>query len=263
MKQVADVTLILNVWKRNYLDDQLESIAKQTCLPKHIWIIRYEHHTDMRSILNKYKNCFPSINCIESEKNLKYFARFSFASFAETKYTWVLDDDVIPSPPWMEIAINKCNEHNALICCTGRIIPPDDFEPEKPKLTPDDFFYGDEPATWPYNTCAKDTVVDFGCNSYFFRSEWIKYFWMIWPRTFKSGEDIHFAATLKILAGINTIVPEQQTLRDTGNMRKSYGADEHSSWLKPGFFEIRRDILKYLILEKKWKPLLWGTLIQK
>jgi hypothetical protein len=230
---------------------------KQTWLPKHIWIIRYEHFTDMHRVVEKYKRIFPSITCIESQMNLKYFARFSIASFTETEFTWILDDDVIPSSPWLETALKKCREHNALISCTGRIIPPDDFEPETSKETPADFFIGDEPAALGHNTCAKDTLVDFGCNSYFFRSSWIKHFWSIWPSTFRSGEDIHFAAALKIQAGINAIVPEQHSLSDTGNTRKFYGSDEHSSWLKPGFYDTRRDILKYLILGKKWRPILW------
>lgn len=258
-KPVADVTMILNVWRRNYLDEQLGSLMKQTFLPKQIWIIRYERMTDMESVVEKYQGLFPSITLIESGKNLKYYARFSIAAFTETEFTWVLDDDVIPSPVWLEIALKKCNEHNALISCTGRIIAPDDFEPETPKLVPEDYFIGDEPATLEYNICAKDTIVDYGCNSYFFRTSWIKHFWSIWPHTFSSGEDMHFAATLKIRAGINTVVPEQHTVADTGNTKKFYGSDEHSSWLLPGFYDTRREILKYLILEKKWKPIMWGV----
>lgn len=261
-KPVADVTMILNVWKRNYLDEQLDALLKQTVLPKHIWIIRYENLTDMWSVVNKYLPMFPSITCIESEKNFKYFGRFSIVPFVETEFVWVLDDDIIPATPWLETALRKCKEYNALISCTGRIIPPGDFEPETDKDDMPAYFIGDEPYAMEHNICQKDTVVDFGCNSYFFKTCWMEHFWSIWPQTFASGEDMHLAATLKIQAGIKAIVPAQHSIEESGNYKKFYGADEHSSWVKPDFISIRREILQYLILEKKWKPLLWDEYLQ-
>lgn len=255
----ASVTVVITVWKRDYLQEQLEALLNQTVLPEQIWIIHYEHHIDPRTVVDQYLPVFPSIFIIQSDLNLKYFGRFSIAKHVSSEYVWLLDDDIIPGKSWLERSCKKCAELNAVISCTGRIIPQGDFLPEK-GLNGEiqKYFIGDcyQPGTMNY--CPADTLVDFACNSYFIKSQWLTDFWAIWPSTFLSGEDIHLSASLKVMRNVDTVVLAQSCEDTSGNLKKDYSRDEHSSWLKPGFFEIRETILRNMIENRGWKPILWS-----
>lgn len=252
------VTVIITVWKRLYLEEQLDAILLQTALPSEIWIIHYEDHIDIIQLVNRFRERFPAIFLIRSDKNLKYFGRFSIASHVTSEYTWLIDDDIVPGKRWLELSHQKCAALNAVIGCSGRIIPKGIFVPEKGEYPdPEKYFVGDGNESEEMNCCEEDTIVDFACNSYFIRSRWIRDFWAIWPSTFNSGEDIHLSASLKICQNIPTIVPAQNCAESTGNRKKAYGRDQHSSWLKPGFFTIREGVFRDLITVRGWKPLLW------
>lgn len=257
MKQ-AGITIIITVWKRNYLEQQLQSLIVQSVQPKYIWIIQNENHISVNPVVKKYKKVFPNISVIRAQFNLKFFGRFSLCAHVETEYVLMLDDDVIPSPNWLATCLEKSEKFNAIISCTGRIIRPGSFRPEEQD---EDgrriYFIGDNQSDEENNFLSQDTQVDYGCNSYLFKSEWIKYFWSVWPVTFLSGEDIHLSASLMISRSIRTIVPQQLTRETSGNMKKYYSQDQVSSWRKPDFLDIRQSVFEFLIREKKWKPLLW------
>lgn len=254
-KPIADVTVVLNIWKRKYLKEQLAALHAQTMIPANIWIVHYENHVPVTKTLKHH----PEINYFHSTNNLKYFGRFSIGSHINTEYTWILDDDIVPSPTWLETCLRTCDAHRAIVCCNGRIIDRNDYTPELAK-TPDYLnihFIGDARPPHPANHCLSDTLVDYGCSSFFFKTEWIKHFWSIWPATFQTGEDMHLSAACKIRAGIRTIVPRQLSIADSGNIKPEYSSDEHASWTKQGFIGQRRDVLKYLIDEQGWLPMAW------
>jgi hypothetical protein len=256
-KQIADVTVLLNIWKRNHLEEQLSSVLSQTILPKEIWIVHYEDHVKLKSIVDHFKEIYPPIFLIASAKNLKYFGRFSIAINITTKFTWLLDDDVIPGEKWMENCVTKCESLNSLIACTGRIVPQNNFEPEKVgEVDRKNFFVGDMTYLFK-NYCQEDTLVDYGCNSYFLKSEWLRAFWSVWPATFLSGEDIHLSATCKSVLGINTHVIQQTDNETCGNKKKVYGSDEVASWKQNKFISLRKEVLEYHILNNRWKPIQW------
>src|SRR5690242_4558816 len=96
-REVSDVTVITNVWKRAHLSEQLEHLTQQSKSPREIWILQYENFQDVSRIIQQY----PEVKLIKSPLNLKYFGRFSLAQFVETPYTWILDDDVVPSLNWL------------------------------------------------------------------------------------------------------------------------------------------------------------------
>lgn len=257
-REKADLTVVLTVWKRNHLEEQLAALAAQTVQPGAIWVIQYGEHVPTDEVLKKH----PAVHRIHSTLNLKYFGRFSVALHADTRYTWVLDDDIIPSPAWVETCIRTCEMRNAIVCSNGRIIPPGDYAPEMVKG--DDYlgtyFIGDSPSLDLMNLCQEDTIVDFGCSSYFFKTEWLRYFWQIWPHTFQTGEDMHLSASCKILGNVATVVPRQHSARDSGNVTPAYSCDQHASWRKAGFVDKRSYVLKYLVEERNWCPILWGNL---
>lgn len=256
-----DITVIITVWKRRYLSRQLESIINQVVPPKQIWILQNEEHVEIGKIIGKFQITFPNILVVNSQLNLKYFGRYALAYNVKTEYLMIIDDDVIPGMNWLRTCIEKCEQYQAIIACSGRIIRPNNFQPER--VFPSEhevlrnYFIGDCYNQKSYNFAPKDTQVDYGCNSYFLKADWLQYFWRIWPCTFDSGEDIHLSASLLLGKGVKTIVPEQTVIQNTGNLEKAYGSDIHASWLKSDFIDIRQKVFEYFIREKRWTPILW------
>ncbi|WKN29778.1 hypothetical protein PZB74_12455 [Porifericola rhodea] len=74
---------------------------------------------------------------------------------------------------------------------------------------------------------------------------------------FKTLKDIHLSASCKICNNIQTIVPRQTSIENSGNLKPEYSFDKHASWKKKGFNEQRAGVLQYLIHKKGWKPVLW------
>lgn len=258
-KSIVDVTIVLNLWKRPHFEEQLLSIINQTVIPKELWIIHYENHIVIKDILEKYYDFFPFINVISSSKNLKYFGRFSITINCTTEYIWLVDDDVIPGNMWLENCTNKCLELNSIIACNGRIIPEGNYQPDKFDLRYSFKRYVGVPkGIQTMNFCKKDTVVDYGCNSYFFKREWLNAYWSIWPITFLTGEDIHLSAVCKVKLGVSTIVLQQDNENNNGNLYTPYGSDEVATWKQNNFLKEREKVLCHLILEKGWIPIEWG-----
>ncbi|KAA0988754.1 glycosyltransferase family 2 protein [Dyadobacter aurulentus] len=255
MENKADVTVILTVWKRNHLKEQIEALLAQTSPPAHIWVIQCMQHVSIKEVLREY----PQVKFFQSDEDLKYFSRFSIGIHVRSEFTWVLDDDIIPASGWIDKCISTCRRYNAIVSSNGRIIPRDDFHPEKVKGADytQRYFIGDSTSRDSVNLCDRDSRIDFPCSSYFFKTEWLKYFWGIWPLTLETAEDIHFAATCQILGGISVMVPRQLSESDSGNVKPAYSLDEHASWKRWGFSETRAEVIRCFITEKGWKPLLW------
>ncbi|GAB3640257.1 glycosyltransferase [Spirosoma arcticum] len=251
--EFAEVTVILTVWKRNRLEEQLTSLFAQTEKPYQVWVYQCGNYVNIESVLKRY----PEIEFVHSTVNFKYFGRFSLAQFIRSKYVWILDDDVIPSRGWLANSRLKCEVENAIISSAGRIIPDGDYLPERMQNVKQ-YFFGDVPANLVYNFCREDTEVDFGCNSWLFKTDWIKAFWQISPYTLETAEDIHLSATCKLKLGIRTIVPQQTDEQTTGNLNVLYGRDAFASWMKPGFQASREGVIRYFIEQMGWQPLLWS-----
>ena len=144
------------------------------------------------------------------------------------------------------------------ISSAGRRIPPNTYflgnrdEIEK-------YYFGDISKGVNYNYNSVQVEVDFGCNSWFIKSEWISTFWQVQPATLEMAEDMHLSVAALLKLGVKTIVLRQTTLEDTGNLKINYGRDAFASWTKPDFYQIRESVLRYLIDKLKWKPMLWES----
>jgi len=168
-----------------------------------------------------------------------------------------VDDDILPTRGWAEYALSKSLEYNAVICCSGRIIDKGDYRPEEigPFSNKLMNFIGDV-SEKTFCFCEKDQFVDYGIQSYFLRTEWLKAFWRLSPCTFDTGEDIHLAASLQLGSQIKCIVPAQS--EDTsGNIKIAYGRDDFASWKMNDFINKRETVLKYLIDQQGWTPIRW------
>lgn len=246
------ITIILTAWKRNYLEEQLKALFNQSIRPAKIWIIKYENHLDISEITTKYAG----VDFIYSSINLKYFGRFSLAQYVTTKYVWILDDDVIPGRKWIENSLNISSKGNYIISCAGRRIPNNTYFLGK-RNEIEKHYFGDITPGFPFHFCKEDTLVDFGCNGWFFQAEWIKTFWQVPPLTLEMSEDMHLSAVCKLKLAVQTIVLQQTDEESTGNLKIAYGRDQFASWTKPWFYEKREKVLHYLIDDLGWKPVLW------
>jgi hypothetical protein len=252
----GQVAVILTVWKRDHLREQIEALLQQSLPPSEIWIYHCCRH--VRPALTETKQ-YPFIKYQFNSADLGYFGRFSLGLQVDTPYLLVMDDDVIPSSRWLEECRELCSQQNVIVSPAGRIIPRDNYSPEK--ISGKDhlarYFFGDGDNGSMANRCEANTIVDFGCNSWFIRTEWLQYFWSVKPYSRLTGEDIHLSASSLLLGGIRTLCPRQEENGLCGNRKKEYGFDQIASWRQPGFIPERKKILEGWIKEKGWRPLHW------
>lgn len=186
------ITVILNGYKRpDYLKTQLDAINNQTIKPESIMLWQNQG-ADFDPELTK------NITHVNSNKNFGVWARFAFALNARTEYVCVFDDDTIPSPKWLENCLDTIKTHNGLLGTIGvRFLSKDSYQPIKR--------FG-----WADNNNNEVVEVDIVGHAWFFRREWLKYFWMEMPSKEDSelvGEDMHFSFMLQKYADIKTFVP--------------------------------------------------------
>jgi len=246
------VTVILTVWKRQNLEEQIEALLGQTEQPYQIWVYQCGNHVNVDRIKRKFSN----VHFNNSSINLKYFGRFSLALHVKSKYVWILDDDVIPSSNWLEESRKMSEKRNAIIASAGRIITYERRSGGSEITDLRRLLVGDRDDEKPFNFNEHHTETDFGCNSWLLKTEWITLFWKIKPYTMDNAEDIHLSATCKMLENISTIVPAQNELGLCGNLKKYYGHDEVASWKKNNFQKERIEAINYLIQKHGWEILL-------
>jgi GT2 family glycosyltransferase len=129
---------------------------------------------------------FPGVTCINcTDGEWQSFPQFVMAWLQNTDYVAVIDDDRPPGPRWFEYCIEMEKKQPGIYGCFGyRIKDPDNvysrLELKKPDLSPWD-----------------DSVneVDMVGQTYFFPTEYIKYFFMEKPKTWICVDDLHLAYT--------------------------------------------------------------------
>jgi hypothetical protein len=80
------MTVVLTVYKRNNLLNQLQQVAKQTMQPSEIVIYQDENHVDVSSILGNFSSPLP-IRHVHSTTNQRYHGRFLLPLMFSTEYT--------------------------------------------------------------------------------------------------------------------------------------------------------------------------------
>jgi len=236
------IAAILTVYKRNNLDHQIRAVLSQTILPKEIYVWQNESHVDAaihNDVLDYAHSLNIKISHIHSkDKNFKFHGRFSLPLLLNTEYVAIFDDDTIPNPRWFENCIRVSQTYNAIAGANGRTIRKD----------------VDELCTGDGSAVQNDTIVDFVGHCWFFKREWIHHMWSYSPNTFDNGEDIHFAASCMIKAGIKCFVPMQPhgDFSLWGDTHNYLGLDEHATWKKPDHGSVRQQVKDYWI-NMGWK----------
>lgn len=265
MSDQAITAIIGAVWKRNHLAEQMAALLNQTARPAAIWVCQYGNHVDLGPALAEWRERAAALDVdvkfIHSEANFKYFGPLTLPLFCETDYVFMLDDDVVVGPRWLENCRAACQRYNAIIGAAGRILSREHYRPD---LTRDDhlqWLVGDAKVIYTRHTyCPVDMEVDYLVNSKFFRAEWAKLAWAMPPITLDNGNDIHLSAACKVQAGVRTFVIRQTSRDDTGNLRPQLGWDRNATFLyRPHFNEERLRIIHGWINERGWRPVQWDS----
>ena len=212
-----EITVILTVWKRNNLSQQISQLVNQTKKPYQIWIYQNESHLDL-SIPEQVKRQF-NISVIQSRDiNFKFHGRF-----------------VLPS-----------KRNNCIVGANGRTMKSGFQDSDEQHML----------ALGDGKPIEKETQVDFVGHCWFLKSEWCKNLWKDRPFSWDNGEDIHLAASCQIYENIKCFVPRMPSEDRAlwGDLQPHLGADEYASWKRGTHAKLRSDIVRHWC-DKGWKPM--------
>ncbi len=183
------VSVVLNVFRRsaNY-EAQLAAIKAQTHPVSEILV--WENGNESVPLETA------SVHA-RSSKNLGVWARFAFALNATSEFIWMIDDDSIPGPHWLQNALETHRMTGGLIGSRGLRF-----------RTTDSYTLYDE--FGPNNPNSEIVEVDIVGHNWVFPRPWLGQFWSAYPGRFDNplaGEDIHLSFIAQTLCGAGTFVP--------------------------------------------------------
>lgn len=229
-------SVILTVYKRNHLEEQIQRILDQKDVNLHnIFVYQNESHVDVRDIVEKFNRVCHIHN---KNVNTKFHGRFTVPLWSPSEYWAIFDDDTMPNNTWLSYAHQKSVEYNgAIIGANGRWA-------EKNGGVGDG------------QTVSEDTEVDIVGHCWVFPQERIYTMFRDPAYTLQNAEDIHFCCAAKLYDGVKSIVP-RLTPYDMSNWpdtKNSLGHDEHATYKNPDHGDLRGKCYEYW-KKKGWEPL--------
>jgi len=233
-----EYSIILTVYKRNHLQEQIERvISQQGIIIKNIFVFQNESHVDVSDVIEKYQHY--GVKHIHNKNvNTKFHGRFTVPLWCPTQYWAIFDDDTMPNPQWLLYAAQKSVEYNgAIIGANGRWA-------DKPGGV------GDGVAV------AKDTLVDTVGHCWVFPQERIYTMFRDPSFTLDNAEDIHFCCAAQYYDGVECIVPmcSPQDISKWPDTNTMLGQDEHATYKNPEHKGLRDQTYNY------WKNKGWEAL---
>jgi hypothetical protein len=223
------VTAILTKYKREHLfAEQLQSVVNQSI--------------DVNEVLI----------CDNTKDNKGVWERFKLAKKSKNDFVWVLDDDTIPAKQYLENVLESFEEQEGLYGTRGLIFKSEEVYHKN---------YFD--IGWESKN-KKITQVDYVTHSWFFKKDWLQYFWNVKKPPFNYGEDMNFSYQLQ-KQGIKTYVPPhpQENPNIWGSTKgREYGDDGNGLWISnPNNF--RENMFDYFHkqIESNWELIYKKTLI--
>jgi hypothetical protein len=244
-----EISVILNAYKRDYFELQIDAILNQTKKPKNIYLWQNENHIDISYIRKKYldDDGNPLIKIINSDENMKFHGRFVLALLMHTEYIAIFDDDIIPGKLWLENCLKLSKEKNCIVGANSRDIIPDKIGKTTNPWLGYDF------------NIQENYKVHLVGHCWFLKKEWLKYMWMLDPYTLDNAEDMHLCITCKLYGNIDTYVAQQRhkTHLDecADTTLNKLGTDKHASFIIGGdnYSNIRIKTIQYL-MDNGWNP---------
>ena len=156
------------------------------------------HLLEEQWIASKNQSIKPTqiLVCDNSLQNLGVWSRFSMALNAKTEFVCIIDDDTIPGENWLKNCMNNMEEQNGLYGTCGYVFNSNERYQDNYQR------FG-----WP-NPNETRLQVDYVVHNWFFKKEWLKYYWSEIPdsKYWLCGEDMNFSYQLQ-KRGINTFIP--------------------------------------------------------
>lgn len=182
MKSKQSITAVLNLFKRpQNLHRQIAAVLTQSAKP-HDLMIWQNDGCELPSNIDLTGTAFARCN-----RNLGVWSRFAFALNAKTEFVCILDDDTIPGSNWFKNCLATMDAVNGLIgTCGVKFCQSSSYMPIQRTGWPT-----------PSNEIKQCDIVG---HSWFFRREWLSYFWSEMPEITQStitGEDMHFSYMLQ------------------------------------------------------------------
>jgi glycosyltransferase involved in cell wall biosynthesis len=188
---LPSVSVVLNVFKRGKnFSKQLDAVRAQKTPPKEILI--WENGADKVETDGQ-----AGVSRARSDENLGVWARFSYALNASSEFVWLIDDDTIPGPGWLENALRTFRSNPGVIGSRGL-----KFSSSTNYLLYEE--YG------PNRPSEKVEEVDIVGHNWVIPREWLGYFWSEYGQKFPhdlAGEDIHLSFAVQKHLGLGTFVP--------------------------------------------------------
>ena len=236
-KEFSQVTIgvVLQVFKRNTLIQQLEAAANQTLLPQTVLVLQNAHYIDVSSTIEHFRAKYTKIEVqhIASSKNLRFHGRFYMAYMMKETYVSVWDDDVIPQSEWLQYCVEFSKSHgNALIGANGRTFVSIGEKMKQREFTGRNDFVGH---TW---TLPREFL------KYYLESEML---------SLHTGEDIQLSFALQKV-GIESWKPPLGKKKRAGNL--SNAPNKFASYVQN---QSPRELLFCKILKAGFKPLRCGN----
>ena len=151
----------------------------------------------MELLKEKYQSWTLDIKHIYSSFNFGVWSRFSAALNSRNEFICIFDDDTIPGKNWIKNCLQTLEKQNGLLGARGVR-----FASKKKYIVGEEFGWSN-----PSNEIEQVDIVG---HSWFFKREWLSYFWREIPNFNEFsfvGEDIHFSYVLQKYLGLNTYVP--------------------------------------------------------
>jgi hypothetical protein len=211
------VTVILPVWKRDYLAQQLPAIFGQTLVPDQVILWQCLDHVSLSTYyMGEYRD---RLSVVHSDHDFGFHSRFLVAGLAQTTHVALFDDDAIPGRTWLQDAARLSDCRGCVVGSSGRSISNGPIEADG----------------------TADRQCAFVIHAYFLRREWLSYFLALEPYTWGGEEDIHLGAACSILGDVASWV----LASGLGAGAVDHGADQHASWRRTGHDERRAAALEY------------------
>lgn len=101
--KLSDLTVAIVTYKRpEKLKRCLESIGKQTKLPKQVLIVDNDSAKSAQKVANKFRKKLPIKYAVEQKRGIPY-ARNKVLRLCRTKYLGFVDDDCVLDSKWVEV----------------------------------------------------------------------------------------------------------------------------------------------------------------
>lgn len=231
MQRDLEMTVLLTVYKRDNIKEQLLRMQKQTLQPAKYVIFQNEDHVRVPRIEELSGT---PVELIKKKENTKYFGRFEHLIGEQTENFAVLDDDILPGKNFLSHYRSIQRITQGIVGGNGRI---GINNPNRAKLTqPRD--YGPRFRTYK---------VDFVGHAWFFNQKSLNDMWSVEPKTLDTGEDMHLCFSAYLRSGTESFVARQLSWRNQIDTSLNNLASDNFASYKLTPKPLRQEVENYFV----------------